>query len=221
MSKVISIDKRSFDQQAADWIRSAVISGDLIPGTRVTEVGLAELIGLSRSTVRTAMQRLAGEGLLVQQAYSGWEVASLSPEDAWELYTLRCGLEGLASKLAAERMDETGRKALLDALEELKRAYGEQDRRRIAAADIGLHRTIVTLAKHRRLMMMHSQIIDPIQLYIQSTNREAFDNIISSHERLVEAILRGDGADAQRLACEHVSDSCDELVNRLRQASQP
>lgn len=217
MSKVISIDKRSFDQQAADWIRSAVMSGDLTPGARVTEVGLAEQIGLSRSTVRTAMQRLAGEGLLVQQAYSGWEVASLTPEDAWELYTLRCGFEGLASKLAAERMDEAGRKTLLAALDELKQAVEAKDRRRVAAADLGLHRTIVSLSKHRRLAMMHSQIIDPIQLYVLSTNREAFDNLVPSHEQLVEAILRGDAADAQRLACEHVTDSCEQLVNRLKQ----
>ncbi|WP_297746619.1 GntR family transcriptional regulator [Hydrogenophaga sp.] len=58
MSKVVSIDKRSFDLQAADWIRQAVMSGELAPGARVTELALTQQIGLSRSTVRTAMQRL-------------------------------------------------------------------------------------------------------------------------------------------------------------------
>lgn len=215
MSKATSIDKRSFDQMAADWIRNAILSGDLTPGSKVTELGLTERIGLSRSTVRTAMQRLVGEGLLVQHAYSGWEVASLSMEDAWELYTLRCGMEGLASKLAAERMDDVGRKTLLGAFEDLKLAVGEKDRRKVAEADIGLHRTIVSLAKHRRLSMLHAQIIAPIHLYVLSSNREIFDDLSLAHAELVDAILRGDAAEAQRLACDHVTVACELLLKRL------
>lgn len=218
MSKVVAINKRSFDQQAADWIRNAVLSGDLAPGVRVTEVALAEQIGLSRSTVRAAMQRLAAEGLLVQHAYSGWEIASLTPEDAWELYTLRCALEGLASKLAAERMDDAGRKTLRAALEELRLSVQAKKRRRVAEADIGLHRTIVSLAKCRRLSMMHGQIIDSVQLYVLSTNRENFDDLITVHTDLVEAILRGDAGTAERLASEHATLSRDQVIKRLRQA---
>ena len=220
MTKVVSINKRSFDQQAADWIRSAVMSGDLAPGIRVTEVGLAEQIGLSRSTVRTAMQRLAGEGLLVQHAYSGWEVASLTVDDAWELYSLRASLEGLASNLAAARIDDASRKVLHEALEELRLAVQARDPRRVAAADMGLHRTIVSAAKHRKLMMMHSQIIDSIQLYalfyVRSVSADTFDALIPVHAELVETILSGDSDKAQRLACEHVSFSCEKVLNRLR-----
>lgn len=215
MPKIISINKRSFDQQAADWIRNAVMSGDILPGAKVTELALAEQIGLSRSTVRAAMQRLAREGLLVQHAYSGWAVTSLTLEDAWELYTLRCGFEGLASKLAAERLDDVGRQTLISALEELSSAVKERDRRRVATADIGLHRTIVDLAKHRRLAMMHAQIIDPIQLYVLSTNHESFEDIIPMHEQLVETILRGDATNAQRLASEHVMVS-EQLTRRIQ-----
>jgi DNA-binding GntR family transcriptional regulator len=215
MSKPISIDKRSFDLQAADWIRHAVMSGELPLGARVTEVALADQIGLSRSTVRTAMQRLANEGVLVQRAYTGWEVASLTAEDAWELYTLRCGLEGLASKLAAERVDDAGRQTLRAALEELSRAVEAKDRRHVAEADIDLHRAIVGLAGHRRLATMHSQIIDPIHLCIQATNRTSFDGLVPMHTQLVEAILCGDAAAAQRLACDHVTFSGEQVVKQL------
>lgn len=217
MYKVVSIDKRSFDLQAADWIRQAVMSGELAPGARVTELALTQQIGLSRSTVRTAMQRLATEGVLVQRAYSGWEVASLTPEDAWELYSLRCELEGLASKLAAERLDDAGRETLRSALNELTLAVNAKDRRHVAEADIGLHRAIVGLAQHRRLSMMHSQIIDSIHLYILATNRDSFDDLIPMHADLVEAILRRDAATAQRLAREHVTFSSGQVVKRLQQ----
>lgn len=216
MANPTSIDKRSFDQMAADWIRNMILSGELVPGSKVTEFSLTERIGLSRSTVRTAMQRLATEGLLVQRAYTGWEVTSLSSEDAWELYTLRCGLEGLASKLAAERIDASGRKTLLAAFEDLKLATLAGDRRMVAEADIGLHKTIVGLAKHRRLSMLHTQIIAPIHLYVLASNRAIFDDLCAAHSELVEAILRGDSAEAQRLACDHVTVACDLLIERLK-----
>lgn len=211
----IPISKRSLDQQAADWIRSSVMSGDLSPGAKVTEIALAEQIGLSRSTVRTAMQRLASEGLLVQHAYTGWEIASLTQEDAWELYTLRCGLEGLAAKLATERMDSDGRKILSSALKELRLAVKAKDRRRVADADIGLHRTIVSLAKHRRLAMTHAQIIDPIKLYVLSTNRESFDDLIPVHTELIEAILSGNTDLAQSLASEHATMTGELVIRQL------
>lgn len=88
------IDKKSLDLRAADWIRNTILSGGFALGQKLTEIALAEQIGLSRSTVRTAMQRLAGEGYLIQLPYTGWQVMSLSPEDAWELHTLRTNLEG-------------------------------------------------------------------------------------------------------------------------------
>lgn len=68
MSTRVEIDKRSLDRQAADWIRDAIFSGDLAPGSKLTEISLATQIGLSRSTVRAGMQRLATEGLLIQHA---------------------------------------------------------------------------------------------------------------------------------------------------------
>ncbi|QUN32847.1 GntR family transcriptional regulator (plasmid) [Cupriavidus sp. KK10] len=60
----------------------AIFSSDLAPGSKLTEISLATQIGLSVSTVRASMQSLATEGFVIQHAYTGWEVVSLSPEDA-------------------------------------------------------------------------------------------------------------------------------------------
>jgi len=213
MTPLPTIDKRNFDQLAADWIRDAVMSGALVPGERVTEMALAGKIGLSRSTVRAAMQRLAGEGLLVRHAYSAWEIASLTAEDAWELYSVRGPLEGLASRLAAERLDKAGRSTLYAALDALTQAVQARDWPRIADADISFHRTVVGLAGHKRLGMLHDQIIMPIHLYMLSSNRSAFDELISFHTQLVEAIVQGRVEAAQRLAADHVMDSCSLVLD--------
>lgn len=211
------IDKKSLDLRAADWIRDSILSGGFALGQKLTEIALAEQIGLSRSTVRTAMQRLAGEGYLVQLPYTGWQVMSLSREDAWELHTLRTSLEGLASRLAAERIDDKGHHALTSALERLRRAVKGIDRREIAEADLNVHKTVVALAKHRRLASLYKLVSGPTLLYILSTNRmtESPEGILPEHEALVAAILRGDANEAEILAQKHVNLHGRKLVSKL------
>lgn len=215
----VQIDKKSLDQRAADWIRNTILSGGFALGQRLTEIALAEQIGLSRSTVRTAMQRLAGEGYLVQLPYTGWQVMSLSPEDAWELHTLRTSLEGMAARLAAETIDDKGHQALTAAMERLRKAVNGTDPREVAEADLNVHKTIVELAKHRRLASLYTLVSGPTLLYILSTNRmsERPDAILPEHEALVSAILAGDADQAELLAKKHVDFHGRRLVSKLEE----
>lgn len=213
----VHIDKKSLEMKAADWLRHAILSGGFALGQKLTEIALAEQIGLSRSTVRTAMQRLAAEGFLIQLPYTGWQVMSLSPEDAWELHTLRSSLEGLAARLAAERIDDKGHQALTSALERLRRAVAGPDRREIAEADLNVHKTVVNMANHRRLASLYTLVSGPTLLYILSTNRMTERPILPEHEALVEAILAGDADRAERLAKEHVDFHGRKLVTNLEE----
>lgn len=213
----VQIDKKSLDLRAADWIRNTILSGGFALGQKLTEIALAEQIGLSRSTVRTAMQRLAGEGYLIQLPYTGWQVMSLSPEDAWELHTLRTNLEGMAARLAAERIDDKGRQALTTAMERLRKAIEGPDPREIAEADLDMHKTVVSVANHRRLASLYTLVSGPTLLYILSTNRmmERPAAILPEHEALTAAILAGDADLAERLAKVHVDYHGRRLVSDL------
>ncbi|TIS02924.1 MAG: GntR family transcriptional regulator, partial [Mesorhizobium sp.] len=70
--------KESLDRVAANRLREALVSGRIAAGVRLTEISLAEQFGLSRGTIRAALQRLTSEGLIVQRPYTGWEVTTLS-----------------------------------------------------------------------------------------------------------------------------------------------
>lgn len=212
------IDKRSLDRQAAEWVREAVIEGRLPPGTRITEVGLAAEIGLSRSTVRTALQRLAADGLVMQRPYSGWEIAGLSPEDAVELYSLRYYLEGLAARLAAERIDDAGRATLKSAMQNLRGVLSKGSRRDIAEADLGIHRAITALSGHKRLLAFCELLSQSILIYyVMSTNRtmSSTDALISEHEELVNAILAGDVDKAEALTHAHIRNAQRSVIDNL------
>ena len=103
MSKLTSLrsEKRLLDRQAADSIRAHILDGVLPAGARLLETQLAEELEVSRGTVRAALALLASEGLVTQVAFTRWQVSETSPRDAWEIYTLRAALEGLAAGLAA------------------------------------------------------------------------------------------------------------------------
>lgn len=222
MSDLIAIEKRSLDVQAADAIRRQIVSGALAAGLRLTETKLAEELTLSRGTVRAALQKLAGEGLIEQIPYTGWRVAALSSVAAWELFTLRSALEGLAARLAAEQIDPDGRKTLQDAFQQLIKACKKASPYAVAEADFELHQTIIGLARHGRLLTQYQSVEQQIRMYVASSDALLADQneVVAQHGEMVEAILAGDAARAEQCAREHNGREGARLVAHLKQAEQ-
>ncbi|QVM88069.1 GntR family transcriptional regulator [Pseudomonas lalucatii] len=89
-----------------------IVTGNLEAGSRLTEAKLTEQFHVSRGTIRAALQKLHNEGLVSQVPYTGWHVIAINAQDAWELHNLRRVLDGLAARLAAERIEPEGAKSL-------------------------------------------------------------------------------------------------------------
>jgi len=210
------VEKRSLDRAAADALRRSIVEGSLAPGSRLTETQIAAQLNLSRGTIRAALHRLVAEGLVSQRPYAGWEVVRLTSRDAWELYTLRSSLEGLASRLAAVNPDR--HRTIEQAFSKLKSAAARNKQKEIADADIGLHKTIVMLSGHKRLAAQYSLIEQQVKMYMASSNAilERPDSVISNHEMIVNAILKGNVTSAERYAKEHNEKSGKLLVCYLK-----
>lgn len=206
------------DQVVADRLRNAIAGGGFQPGARLTEIDLASRLAVSRSTVRAGLQRLLSEGLVGLQPYSGWHVLKLGSQDAWELFTLRGCLEALASRLAAENIDDNGRAALKDSFRNLRTAVQSANDKSIADADLAIHTMIVNLARHTRLTAHYELVKQQVRLYIASSNAMLKNRkqVIANHQELVDAICRGDSSKAERLAREHGSYAARELFDALQ-----
>lgn len=213
----LAVVPRSLDNQATDIIREQILSGAFPPGYRLLEVQLAEQLNLSRATIRSALQQLIYEGLVVQFPYRGCIVPELNSHDAWELYTLRNVLEGLAAQLAALAMTADKANVLNAALERLVLAAQNGERGELADADYSLHKTIILLSGHQRLQQQYKIVEQQIRLYIASCNAliPNLDQIVEKHKLLVEAIISGDAFVAEQLAKEHNLDG-EEFVKHLQ-----
>ena len=194
MAQAPVLFRKTLDAQAADILRARIADGELLAGHRLTEHQLASEFELSRGTVRTALKQLMSEGFVCQKPYRGWEVAPLSATDAFELQTLRLALEGTAAQLAAEHLDTDGKRELAVAFEALEAACKAGERKTAAQQDFELHRTIVRLSGHRRLLQYYEMIAMQIQRYIFSSDAllRSDMELVAQHRPIVDSIVAGD-----------------------------
>ncbi len=99
-------DIRTIADRVFESIQTAIVKGDIPPGTKISEPELARTYGISRGPLREAIRRLEGRKLLVRTAHVGARVVSLSAAQLVEIYHVRESLEGLACRQAAENMTE-------------------------------------------------------------------------------------------------------------------
>ncbi|MDE2573012.1 MAG: GntR family transcriptional regulator [bacterium] len=107
-------------QQITENLRRAITEGRFLPGQRLVERELCELTGVSRTSIREALRQLESEGLIKIIPHRGPVVATVSLEEAAEIYEIRAVLEALAGRLFAERATTEQRKELQAVFRELE-----------------------------------------------------------------------------------------------------
>lgn len=213
----MKVVRRSMDRQAADILREQILNGQLPPGTRLVETQLAEQVHVSRGTLRSALSELAHQGLVQQVAYTKWQVPDLSAQDAWEIYTLRGVLEGFGARLAAESQNPEKSTLLDKAFRGLAASVKRGHRGKAAEADFVLHRTIIALSGHQRLMQQYELVEQQVRRYMSLSNDILTipADIVAEHEALVRAILDGEADKAEHMAKTHNSKECKDLHDHL------
>lgn len=151
-----SFDGRTLADRAFEWLEEAIIKGDYPPEMRLDEASLAEAFGISRGPVREAIRRLEGKRLVERVAHSGVRVAKRSPADLIEILIVREALEGMACRLAAERISESA----LDYLEDLLERHASETDLQLGRhyfqrpGDYDFHFRIIQESGNRRLIEM-------------------------------------------------------------------
>ncbi|MCX8509268.1 MAG: GntR family transcriptional regulator [Rhodobacteraceae bacterium] len=209
-----TLGRRSLDEDIAEQLRAAILRGDLAQGERLTELGLADHWQVSQGTIRAALKTLQYEGLVETLPRRGTFVAQITEEDVLEIYTLRDSLEALASRLAAERRDAAGHKALTGILAQMRHAVAAGKRQQMLELDFRFHRTVVDMSGHKRLAEIYGTIEAQTKLFLSMTDQfhHDLDGLLAIHEPLAEAILTGDAERAFALASHHSQKDGTELV---------
>jgi DNA-binding GntR family transcriptional regulator len=211
---------RTLPTQVADHLRERILDGTLPSGERIVEADLATELGVSRHTLRSALQTLTFEGLLVQDQFRSTHVAKPTARDVYEIYTLRNALEAMACRLAAERAAAaSGSTAAVDAAVARMRAGARDgDREAVKAADLAFHTAVVELAGHSRLREHYRLLQAQTRLFLSLTAAADYPlpEIAELHAELADAIRAGDAARADRLGGAHNTQDGEAIAASLR-----
>lgn len=188
---------------AYDRLRELIVHGHLAPGSRIIETEVAERLGVSRTPVRSALQRLQQEGFIVQSGRDGERsrvsVAPLTRDDARELFEVVGALEGLAAARAAQLSPEERNRILGEmdkANRELEALEGraESERSRYFELDNAFHQVYVDAGAGERLRALHDAIKPQAERYIRlyvSVLTGEVGTSVAEHRLIIEAVRTG------------------------------
>ncbi|MBN9221924.1 MAG: GntR family transcriptional regulator [Mesorhizobium sp.] len=207
----------SLENEISMALRAAIVDGEIEPGTRLIELDLAARFNVSQGTIRAALKELQAQGLIVYKPRRGNFVITVEKTDVYEISMLRDSLEALGARLAAKRMDDSGRKMLTDILKAMRTAAESGNRKKLMELDFEFHRTVIGISGHRRLMEIYERLEGQTRMFLRLTDRfyENLQDIPNLHEPLVAAIVSGDAETAFQLAIRHADADAEELVSSM------
>jgi len=197
-------------------LRLLVLNGAFAASSRLPETQLAERIGISRTPLRQAMDRLVEEGLLERLPAGGCRVASFSMDDIIDAIEIRGVLEGTAARLAAERGPDPEAaeecRRVLDRLDEAVFSPDGIDFAAYVRLNARFHELVATMSASR---LVKREVEKAARLPLASPSaflqgqelvpdfRESLKHAQHQHRAIFEAILNREGARAEALAREH------------------
>jgi DNA-binding GntR family transcriptional regulator len=199
---------RSVVGLAYDELRAMIVDGRLPPGSRVGQAELADALGISRGSVREALRRLAGDGLVEFEVNRGFFVADLGLDRVLERLEARLHLEPVLARLAADRRTD-------DDLSALRRSIEDERTARTAAAahdaSRAFHMAVATATRNAALV----RLIDSLwiadvgrRLLARRRTQPDWQKVdVAEHLELLAAIEARDGARAETLMREHVESA--------------
>ncbi|MBU1342069.1 MAG: FadR family transcriptional regulator [Proteobacteria bacterium] len=215
-----------------DQIRELIFRGKLKPGEKMmTERELAELMNVSRTTVRDAIQRLVAIGLIVQKHGQGTFVGTydagpknpiikaIEDQDTTleDLLEVRMGLECNAAALAALRADETDINAMRQCIEEMEKEI--RSNRLGTEADASFHMAIAYASKNPlHILIMrnfHDYLLHGIRENLSSLYKkpENIEIILKQHRNILDVITSRDPEKAYTAMQNHISFVLDFFKN--------
>ncbi|MFI1092530.1 GntR family transcriptional regulator [Streptomyces sp. NPDC020917] len=186
-------------EQVYRLLRSAILSGEMVPEQRIVESDIAKRLGISQAPVREAVKRLVYESLVTHVPRLGSRVASISVEEAEQARELRGNLEEFAARAAAERRAEGFVDRLSVVVDDMRRAARNDDPVSFRGSDMAFHR-LVCDASGNYLLPRLWKVMEPSLWSLRVVSDPFYtgsrNTLVAEHERLLTMLVEGRVEDA-------------------------
>lgn len=207
----------SLGNQAYQELKRIILDRQIPPGGKLNEGDLAQALGISRTPIREAINRLEKEGLVKIVPQKGAYVVQFTEADIYELFLIRENLEGLAAYLAATRISEKDLAKLEPAVEGFSEPFDEKEIRRYAREDFKFHQAVVQLSGAQRLIGLISTLHDYIRIFRLTTVGVSgrMKSSLDEHRELLEAFRLRNPEEAEQRMRQHIRHVRDGVMENI------
>ncbi len=193
-------------------------SGELAPGQLYSESAMSKQLGISRTPLRTALQQLEREGLIIRLPQRGFYVYQFEEKDIEELFAIRKAIEGYAVEQLAKIKSQIDLKQARKHLNAQEEARQTDDYSIFIREDRKFHENIVSALNNKRLVTIYSDLRQSIELiglkrFKMNSQR---NQSIAEHKAIIKAIEKGDPVAARQAVYNHLDMAMVSLKKYLK-----
>ncbi len=208
---------RGAKARVLDQLRDAIIRGEYLPGSSLSEGALADAYGTSRTPIREAIQQLQSEGLVEVRPRVGTFVRQPSRRELTELFQLKAVLEGLGAQLLAQRGLVAETELLQANIAESERAVAADDAERYAQLVHDFHGLIIQGADNHMLAAQYDNLMNKLAYHriVVNTLRHPgrLEVSLAEHRNVLDRIIGKDSFGAEFAMRDHVQSSQREVMS--------
>lgn len=214
---IVGAKAPSLEEQVYQKLEEEILGGKLKKGTALAEIALSQRLGVSRTPVRSALHRLAEEGLVEIAPNKGAVVVGVTVEDLIDTYKIRMRLEGLASAMAVGRLNDEEKRALTESVELTDYYIAKKDAEHIKELDTAFHSIIYKASGNRMLCRILTELHRNIKTYrkLSLTVPGRLERSTNEHREILNAILDGDAEKADRLTSLHIERAMINMIKAM------
>lgn len=211
---IINETTKSLEEKVYLLLEEAIITGEYARGEALTEMSLCKRLGVSRTPVRSALHRLAEDGLIEMTPNRGAVVLGVSDDDLTDAYRIRMRLEGLASAMASERMTDEEIKRLEETVELGEFYLQKNDVDKCKELDTSFHIIIYKASGNRSLCKILSELHRNIRSYrrLALAVPGRLEKSVEEHKMILSAIKARDAKMADKLTSKHIENALKNMI---------
>ncbi len=211
---------KSLKELALEHLRTSIVEGSLPMGQTLSERGISNELGVSKSPVREALAQLRDEGLVIIEPQKGARVFSLSVEEVEQICDFRQSIETAAFELALKRNPEALAKDMEEVVREMQAAQQKGDMREYLSLDTEFHELIFKHCGNIYLSASYSRFVGKIaalRTHLSALPRHT-DLSFEEHKKLADAARQRDMEQIQKLLIEHIDRTRQAYSNTVTNA---
>lgn len=222
-----TVERRVLRHEVLDGLRTGILGGEILPGTRLLEVPLATQLGVSRGPIREALRQLEQEGLVEFFPHRGAVVVGVADDEIETIYGIRALLEASAFGRASRIVTDDDLAGLSETVERMIAASEEGDVDTVTELDLRFHGRVVELSGFQYLRSLWASIDGLVRLRTyRSAARVGIDESAGArdwligpsveHRLLVDALRARKPSVAARAARRHIKDALGRIHAEAR-----